>query len=342
MRTTLLILLLIAAGCEDTSNDTGSDHDHVEGDEVESRDAPESNDPHEETSPSCRDSDQDGYPGSGDGCNPRADGFDCDDLNAEISPSAQEMCDSLDNDCDGLTDADDASLELPRCEAAEGVCIDAPAPCVDGHIVECGTADFQALPNYVAIEENDEGLWCDTLDNDCDGLVDEDILMRLCYTGPEYTEDVGICHGGYEACAEGGLSGICEGELVPRQEGAGSNCDELDNDCDGEIDEGCGCDIDPDATQSCYTGPPETRGVGACHDGIQRCPDRHWGPCEGDRIPMEETCTNAGQDDDCDGVVDNVPGQGDACDTGRPEPCAEGVMNCYLGDFLCLPVNEGC
>lgn len=47
----------------------------------------------------------------GDGVNAlAAGGLDCDDANAAIYPRADEICDALDNDCDGLVDVDDPSL----------------------------------------------------------------------------------------------------------------------------------------------------------------------------------------------------------------------------------------
>lgn len=55
-------------------------------------------------------------------------------------------------------------------------------------------------------------------------------------------------------------------------------------------------------TQSCYTGPPATEGVGECSAGTQSCVDLYWGTCEGQILPATETCN--GLDDDCDGSTD--------------------------------------
>ena len=46
----------------------------------------------------CTDNDGDGY---GNGC---AFELDCNDANPNINPGALEICDGLDNDCDGLVD----------------------------------------------------------------------------------------------------------------------------------------------------------------------------------------------------------------------------------------------
>jgi len=77
--------------------------------------------------------------------------------------------------------------------------------------------------------------------------------------------------------------------------------DGLDNDANGFADEGCPCTLG--ATQSCFIGPPNSRDVGACVDGVQVCGGGTWGPCEGGIAPSDELCDT--KDNDCNGCVDD-------------------------------------
>ena len=82
---------------------------------------------------------------------------------------------------------------------------------------------------------------------------------------------------------------------------AEETCDGYDNDVDGYVDEG-GCACDQDAF--CFSGPPETRGLGVCRDGVQRCDTsgEFIVECSGSVGPSPELCN--GLDNDCDGEVD--------------------------------------
>jgi hypothetical protein len=80
--------------------------------------------------------------------------------------------------------------------------------------------------------------------------------------------------------------------------------DNIDNDCDGEVDEGCTCTV---AEKPCYSGDPrELEGNTACRAGTQVCEREFYGPCMNEILPSIEVCD--GQDNDCNGEIDEVDG----------------------------------
>ncbi len=159
-------------------------------------------------------------------------------------------------------------------------------------------AALQQIAVQVAVET------CDGLDNDCDGLVDED-LTRGCTTA---------CGSGSETCSAGAWGG-CSAPAVEAE-----LCNGADDDCDGNIDPGCDCVIG--TTRACG----EASDVGACQPGLQTCGgDGRWGACAGSVGAAAELCN--GLDDDCDGTVDNgasVVGcaPSEVCNAGSCQPAA--------------------
>ena len=107
-------------------------------------------------------------------------------------------------------------------------------------------------------------------------------------------------------------------------------CDGRDNDCDGIVDNGviCGCGDD----DTCYGGPPESAGVGACTPGRRDCDisGEFWLECTGWVGPVAEVCDD-GIDNDCDGQIDDgcappEPPQADRCIRVTPRPLEFGVV----------------
>jgi hypothetical protein len=147
---------------------------------------------------------------------------------------------------------------------------------------------------------------CGTLgDDDCNGQANEGCPctpgdMMGCYSAPPETQGVGACKGGTWTCnPDGNGFGPCQGEVVPTSE----NCATFeDEDCDGLVNEGCACT--PGDVMGCYSGAPDTQGVGVCKGGTVTCnPDGNgFGPCQGEVVPASENCPTPA-DDDCDGLV---------------------------------------
>ncbi|UQA56674.1 MopE-related protein [Polyangium aurulentum] len=147
------------------------------------------------------------------------------------------------------------------------------------------------------------------VDEDCNGMVDDGASCvctpgqtQACYSGPDGTENVGLCKGGMTTCSPDGSGyGPCVGEVLPTAE----TCNAIDDDCDGTADDGvASCVCMPGQTQVCYSGPSGTQGVGLCKGGTQTClPDGSgFGLCMGEVLPSPENCATAG-DDDCNGMA---------------------------------------
>jgi hypothetical protein len=152
---------------------------------------------------------------------------------------------------------------------------------------------------------------------------------RACYTGPAGTQNVGACKGGTQSCVVGAW-GACNAETTPASE----TCNGVDDDCDGQVDDGVS-----GTGGACSTGLP-----GVCATGTIACTAGKL-VCVGDAGPSLETCN--GLDDDCDGLVDDGnPGGGGACPTGLPGACGQGVEACSGGVLVCqalvAPSQEKC
>lgn len=119
-----------------------------------------------------------------------------------------------------------------------------------------------------------------------------------CYSGPEGTEGVGACHAGVLQCsAEGEPIGACEGEVLPTAECAGgSPGDAIDEDCDGETNEGevnCVCgdqvtsegeecdDGNVDDGDACVACKAAFCGDGVVEAGVEECDDGGVSPLDG-------------------------------------------------------------
>jgi hypothetical protein len=222
-----------------------------------------------------------------------------------VQPSA-ETCDGLDNDCDGVADNGNPGGNQACSTGAQGVCSAGTTACSAGHLA----CNQNVQPSAQL---------CNGLDENCNGVVDEGCTClngttQACYSGAAGTQNVGVCRGGTQTCA-GGNWGACVGQVLPSAE----TCDGLDNNCNGQVDDGLG-------TLSC--------GVGQCGRTVAACAGGHANTCN-PGAPSAETCD--GLDNDCDGVVDNGnPGGNQACSTGLLGVCAAGLTLCQSGALTCV------
>jgi hypothetical protein len=214
---------------------------------------------------------------------------DCDDIHDTVYPDAPEICDELDNDCEG--DVDEGFDKIYYADSdgdTYGDLAQTTSACVDmlGYVRDSTDCDDTLDTTYPGADE-----LCDELDNDCDTSTDEDFveLEAECFLG------VGACRqSGVFICSEDGAETICNAK--PKQPQTEDCATTYDDDCDGTANEDCECV--PLVLQQCGT-----TDVGLCEYGEQLCkPDGTWAACQNAVESVDEICD--GDDNDCDGFTD--------------------------------------
>ena len=240
---------------------------------------------------------------------------DCDDSSALIRPGVSDICDQVDNDCDGATDENSIRTPYHLDQDRDGygdpasptrfACADLPG--YADNQADCDDQDAEEFPGNMEL--------CDLKDNDCDGTVDEGAPMMW------YLDVDGDGHGaGTDAipsCEDqpgrAPTSDDCDDGDASRFPGADEICDVIDNDCDSMVDEdgAAACTV-ANGTGACTAGQCE---VVSCNGGFEDCDDQFDSGCEvetavtathcgmcGMRCSVGDTCgrVTAGQ---CDGAA---------------------------------------
>ena len=186
-------------------------------------------------------------------------GDDCNDDDGTIHPSADELCNDVDDDCDGLTDSVDPTLVEGSVYYAD-VDVDGFGDASSGwHACEAPTdrvLDATDCDDTTALRHPLADEVCDHLDNDCDNLVDLDD-DSIVDSQPYYADADGDGFGVDEpfvvecfapASYYAAFPGDCDDRDRDVHPDAVEVCDEVDNNCDGLID-------DVDATETCEVVP---------------------------------------------------------------------------------------
>ncbi len=230
----------------------------------------------------------------------------------DCGPLLPEECNGFDDDCDGQVDED--LIQACSTDCGEGLEF-----CINGSWIGCSAKQpFDEI--------------CNGFDDDCDGSVDEDLdctctvdlvgALFPCFEPPLE------CGGGYKSCqctdedCKEILMSPCYAQCY-WEKPAPSNCDPLlgfvqDEMCNNH-DDNCNQLVDEDLYEACYTGPPETIYVGICEPGNLTCHKGEWGNnyitdsgeevfipelCLDEIVPADKDACN-GEDDNCDGIVDD-------------------------------------
>jgi len=233
-------------------------------------------------------------------CSDDGKGTVCDAVPGKAAPF--DLCgNGIDDDCDGQVDEDFPALGT--------LCFKGVGDCKTAGLWVCNASkdalDCNAVPGTPGPELCGTGH-----DESCDGNVDEGFPDL----GQECTVGVGHCKAnGIRICDPGDLTrtrcSTVAGDPEPE------SCNGVDDNCDGQIDEG-----DPGGGASCTTGS-----TGECGPGHLHCIEGRLA-CVPDHISTPEVCD--GKDNDCDGIIDNGFHIGEACDGPDSDFCARGHLQC--------------
>ena len=272
-----------------------------------------------EAAPVCIDNDNDGYGSPGDASCTNGAETDCNNANSSIYPGATELCNGVNDDCDGSTDEDFNVGQT--CNGDSNSCED------------------YNTGNYVCTQD-EQGTICDA------SVPDERSVWDNACTSS--ANSCGDTNAGVTDC-----NGACDVSIPDERANYGDACSSSANSC-GDTNQGTiGCD------GLCDASVPDERSVwnNACTSSANSCGDTNAGVTDCDDVcdavtPDErpnygDACTSSANscgatnqgtiqcDGTCDAVTPEEPiNYGDAC-SSDPNSCGDTNAGTIACDGLC-------
>ena len=216
---------------------------------------------------------------------------------------------------DGAVPQSDATVATP----------DAAMP--DAAVADAGALEDGSLTTDSAVCTPSGAEVCNGADDDCDGDVDEDLMVvgTLC----DVAGESGPCTQGSQQCVDGILS------CIRFYEPTAEVCNGIDDNCDGTIDNGIS--QIGEACSTSFSGP--------CSIGTYQCESDANGnvamTCLPDVAPDSQVEVCNGSDDDCDGAADEGFNVNLSCMGSTPACTYQGVQACNAdGEVICEPLPD--
>ncbi|MEW6434085.1 MAG: putative metal-binding motif-containing protein [Myxococcota bacterium] len=245
---------------------------------------------------------------------------DCNDSNAAIKPGATEVCNGVDDNCAGGVDEGLTFLNYyPDVDAdgfgAAGSMAQSACAPVAGKVTnntDCNDTNGAIKPGATEV--------CNGVDDNCAGGIDEGLPTQSYYV------DADVDGYGAQGSAAVSSCGPVSGRVTNNSDcndmnpaikpGAAESCNNVDDNCNGQVDEG-----NPGGGAACSTGQS-----GVCAAGTLTCTSGTV-TCVRNVAPSAERCNAL--DDDCNGQTDETfSGLGTSCTAGLGVCLATGTIQC--------------
>jgi hypothetical protein len=283
------------------------------------------------------------------------DNTDCNDSDSAMNPGAVEVCDGIDNDCNGLMDDSDPGVTGQSIWYADtdsdtyGEANNSLQACnqPDGYVTDntdCNDSDPGINPGEVEV--------CDGIDNDCDGLMDGSdpgtTGQSIWYADTD-SDAYGDANNSMQVCnqPDGYVtdSADCDDSDSAINPGAVEVCDGIDNDCDGLMDDG-----DPGVTgQSIWYADADSDTYGDADNSALACNQPDGYVTDSADCNDSDSAINSGAVEVCDGIDNDCDaGTGDgsgegwfggSCDGSDADLCEEGMYECINGMQSCTDIT---